>query len=114
MKEALIMGLTIALDIGIIFLYVFGDSQLVIRQLTGIYEVRKPELLPYFEKAKQLMSRFSFIKLSYVPRRHKKQADALANLAAALTIPFFWKESQGGRGRKACSSTDTRTPARNS
>lgn len=45
MKEALIMGLTIALDIGIIFLYVFGDSQLVIRQLTGIYEVRKPEAL---------------------------------------------------------------------
>lgn len=88
MKEALIMGLTIALDIGIIFLYVFGDSQLVIRQLTGIYEVRKPELLPYFLKAKQLMSRFSFIKLSHVPRRQNTQADALANLAAALTIPF--------------------------
>lgn len=40
--EALITGLEMALDMGISVLKVFGDSQLVIRQMNGIYEVRKP------------------------------------------------------------------------
>ncbi|TNV98711.1 hypothetical protein C5H24_12515, partial [Xylella fastidiosa] len=36
---------------GISVLKVFGDSQLVIRQMNGIYEVRKPELQAYHELA---------------------------------------------------------------
>jgi ribonuclease HI len=85
--EALIIGLSIALEMDILFLYVFGDSQLIIRQLNGIYEVRKPELIPYYEKAKELISRFAFIKLEHVPRRYNSRANALAQLAAALTLP---------------------------
>lgn len=38
---ALITGLEIALDIEISTLKVFGDSQLVIRQMNGIYEVTR-------------------------------------------------------------------------
>jgi ribonuclease HI len=62
--EALIIGLSMALEMDILFLYVFGDSQLIIRQLNGIYEVRKPELIPYYEKAKELISRLHLLSLN--------------------------------------------------
>ena len=35
--EALIFGLVTALNMGIFYLYAYGDSQLVIRQVKGIY-----------------------------------------------------------------------------
>jgi ribonuclease HI/transposase InsO family protein len=85
--EALIIGLSIALEMKILFIYVFGDSQLVVRQLNGIYEVRKTELIPYYQKAKELISQFAFIKLVHIPRSCNSQANALAQLAAAITLP---------------------------
>ncbi|XP_059284790.1 uncharacterized protein LOC132038083 [Lycium ferocissimum] len=63
--QALILGLEMAVDMKQLQLQVFGDSQLVINQLLGSYEFRKPELLP----------------------RKNKKADALAALASALTQP---------------------------
>lgn len=85
--EALIFGLITALDMGIFYLYAHGDSQLVIRQIQGIYEVRKPELVPYHALVLKLMERFAFIEVHHVPRRRNAEADALAKLAAALTLP---------------------------
>ena len=46
--EALIIGLELALNMGLDSLTVYGDSQLVINQLLGIYMVKKEELRPYF------------------------------------------------------------------
>lgn len=80
-------GLEMALDMGISVLKVFGDSQLVIRQMNGIYEVRKPELQAYHELATKLTKKFYNIQLSHVTRGMKKHADALAKLATALTLP---------------------------
>ena len=68
-------------------LSVFGDSQLIVRQVNGIYEVRKSELLTYHQKTEELMSRFAFIKLEHIPRKYNTQADALAKLAAVLRLP---------------------------
>ncbi|MBV8801981.1 MAG: reverse transcriptase-like protein, partial [Gammaproteobacteria bacterium] len=85
--EALIIGLSIALEMKILFLYIFGDSQLVIRQLNGIYEVRKTELIPYYQKAKELISQFAFIKMVHISRSYNGHANALAQLAAALRLP---------------------------
>ena len=39
--EALILGLEMAVDMKQLYLQVFGDSQLVINQLLGSYEVKK-------------------------------------------------------------------------
>ena len=86
--EALIIGLALALDMGMTHLHIFGDSQLVIRQLQGIYEVRKPELVPYYLKAKHLMEQFVSADIDHIRRPENAQADALAKLASALTLPF--------------------------
>ncbi|XP_049410538.1 uncharacterized protein LOC125873709 [Solanum stenotomum] len=45
--QALILGLEMAVDMKQLHLQVFGDSQLVINQLLGSYEVKKPESLSW-------------------------------------------------------------------
>ncbi|CAL8157612.1 unnamed protein product [Prunus armeniaca] len=68
-------------------LQAYGDSQLVVRQLNGQYAVRNATLVPYHERAKYLMSQFQDIHVSHIPRSENDKADALANLAASLTLP---------------------------
>ncbi|XP_070045682.1 uncharacterized protein [Nicotiana tomentosiformis] len=54
-RAALILGLEMAVEIKRLQLQVFGDSQLVINHLLGSYEVKKPELRPNYDYAKNLM-----------------------------------------------------------
>jgi probable phosphoglycerate mutase len=60
----------------------FADSQLLVRQLQGIYKVKAPTLLPLFAKAQQLLIQ---INLPYffkdVRREFNELADKLANQA---------------------------------
>ena len=71
---------------GIVNLEVYGDSKLVIDQLLTHYEVRKDDLVPYFQFATQLLKSFDGVTLMHVPRRENQIADALANLAATLAL----------------------------
>ncbi|XP_073121756.1 uncharacterized protein [Henckelia pumila] len=85
--QALILGLEMAVDIKQLHLQVYGDSALVINQLLGSYEVRKPELLPYHNYARKLMGWLGDVEIEHVPRKENKQADALANLASTISMP---------------------------
>jgi ribonuclease HI len=84
--EALIFGLLLALSMDIQKLLVYGDSQLVVRQINGIYEVRKPDLVPYYKAVQRLMNKFEHIHIAHIPRGKNASADALAKLAAALVL----------------------------
>jgi ribonuclease HI len=63
---------------------VFSDSELVMRQLSGRYKVKKEHLKPLFHSVKQLENEF-FKEVSYTHRKreHPMQilADALVNEA---------------------------------
>ncbi|KAK1665874.1 hypothetical protein QYE76_054033 [Lolium multiflorum] len=85
--EALIFGLLLALSMDVRSLRAYGDSQLIVRQVNGIYEVRKPELVPYYNAARNLMGKFLHVEVLHVPRSRNAPADALAKLAAALVLP---------------------------
>nr|CAD1842580.1 unnamed protein product [Ananas comosus var. bracteatus] len=85
--EALAFGLLTTLSMNISHLQAFGDSQLVVRQVNGIYEVRKPELISYHSLVLKLMEKFTSIDIQHIRRRDNTQADALAKLAAALSLP---------------------------
>ncbi|XP_073120558.1 uncharacterized protein [Henckelia pumila] len=76
-----------AVDIKQLHLQVYGDSALVINQLLGSYEVRKPELLPYHNYARKLMGWLGDVEIEHVPRKDNKQADALAKLASTISMP---------------------------
>ncbi|KAL0291212.1 UNVERIFIED_CONTAM: hypothetical protein Sangu_2539500 [Sesamum angustifolium] len=84
--QALILGLEIVVDTKQLPLKVYGDSQLVVNQLLGHYEVKKPELLPYYNYAKRLMGWLGDVELEHLPRKDSKQVDALAKLASTVSM----------------------------
>ncbi|XP_038904440.1 uncharacterized protein LOC120090803 [Benincasa hispida] len=83
--QALIIGLQMALEIGVAYIEIFGDSKLIINQLLCQYEVKHDDLKPYFTYARQLMEKFESVALEHVPRTENKKTNALANPATALT-----------------------------
>ncbi|XP_070002663.1 uncharacterized protein [Nicotiana sylvestris] len=86
--QALILGLEMAVKMKRLQLQVFGDSQLVVNQLLGSYEVKKPNLRPYHDYTKKLIGWLDDVTIQHVPRKENKKADALAALASSLTLPY--------------------------
>jgi ribonuclease HI len=58
-----------------------GDSQLVIRQMKGEYEVRAEHLKAYHQHLAQLSRKFRRVEFRWVPREQNRGADALSKLA---------------------------------
>ena len=56
--EACIFGLKVAIDLGIKYLIVFGDSALVISQIKGEWDTKHPNLIPYKEYVLTLLPHF--------------------------------------------------------
>ena len=80
--EALIIGLEMLLEMRIKSVEVYGDSQLVIRQLTGDYKCYSTSIAPYFVAARQLLEQFSNAKLNHVPRSKNEEANRMAQSAS--------------------------------
>ncbi|XP_020675309.2 uncharacterized protein LOC110094419, partial [Dendrobium catenatum] len=85
--EALIVGLELDIQMSIVRVKIFGDSQLIINQVAGIFKVLKPELLPYHDRAMELLCLIPEVTLVRVPRSENGRADALAKLAKELANP---------------------------
>ena len=58
-----------------------GDSQLVIRQMSGEYAVRTAHLKPYQQHLRQLAGRFETVQFVWVPRSENRRADELSQQA---------------------------------
>jgi ribonuclease HI len=78
---ALLTGLQAALDLGANKLQIFSDSELVINQLKGTYQIKDEKLKTLYLKAVELSGKFKEISYQHVPREKNKIADALANEA---------------------------------
>jgi ribonuclease HI len=76
---ALLRGLEGALEMGIRALDVRLDSELVVRQLSGVYRVKHPDLLPLYTKARRLISQFDEVDVRHVRRADNALADAVVN-----------------------------------
>ncbi|KAA0061112.1 uncharacterized protein E6C27_scaffold348G00260 [Cucumis melo var. makuwa] len=63
--QALIIGLQMALEIGVSFIEIYGDSKLIINQLSLQYDVKHEDLKPYFAYARQLMEMFDSVMLEH-------------------------------------------------
>ncbi|XP_070050684.1 uncharacterized protein [Nicotiana tomentosiformis] len=85
--QALIFGLEMDVDMKQLQLQVFGDSKLVINQLLGSYEIKKPELVLYHKYAKKLVSWLGEVTIQHVSRKENKRADALAAITSTLSLP---------------------------
>ncbi len=77
----LLLGLKRARELGVREVEVFADSELMIRQLGGRYQVRSPSLRPLYEEALRLLNEFDRVKLVHVPREMNRAADEMSNRA---------------------------------
>lgn len=77
----LIIGLQKAIQMNIKQLAVNGDSQLVIKQMKGLYQVKSPTLNTLYKQAKILEKQIDRVTYNHVYRKENAVADKLANAA---------------------------------
>ena len=76
---ALIEGLEAAIARGVDDLTVRMDSELVVKQLAGVYRVKHPGLIPLHARAKVLLRKFAQVDVAHVRRKDNAAADAVVN-----------------------------------
>jgi ribonuclease HI len=78
-------GLIAALDYaqsqGVRALRIESDSELLVKQMRGLYKVKSADLQPLFERAKKMSQGFESFRIDHVYREQNREADALANEA---------------------------------
>lgn len=79
--RALILGLEEARKRGIDRILIRMDSQLVVRQMQGLYKIKHPGLRPLALRAGALLAEFAERTIEHIPREENGRADALANRA---------------------------------
>ena len=79
--QGLLMGLEGVLKLGGRKLQIRSDSELLVRQLNGVYRVKDEKLKVLYRKALDLLGRLEAYRIIHVRREHNKLADRLANLA---------------------------------
>jgi ribonuclease HI len=79
--QGLIAALRYAIQNHIKALKVVSDSELMVRQMKGIYKVRHPELRKLYEQAQQLARQLQHFEIRHALREHNQIADRLANEA---------------------------------
>ncbi|XP_043714609.1 uncharacterized protein LOC122662964 [Telopea speciosissima] len=82
--EACVIGLEMALSVGVEKIKVFGDSSAVICQTEGKWRTKDEKLKPYQVYLEQLARCFKEVSFEYLPRDSNRFSDALATLASMV------------------------------
>jgi ribonuclease HI len=80
--EALLRGLQYLKEAKAISVEIYGNSELVIKQLNGQYECRNDILRNYYEEGKEILKSFRLVILQHIPREHNEEANMLAQSAS--------------------------------
>jgi ribonuclease HI len=81
--EALVHGLKVSKDIGIRRIMCFGDSDLVIQQCSGIWDVHDANMASYHFLVQQISGYFEGCEFRHVPRAQNYAADTLSKLGSS-------------------------------
>jgi ribonuclease HI len=79
--QGLIAALEYALKHGPKALKLISDSELLVRQIKGIYRVKNAVLLDLHGRAKELIAQLQWFSIGHALREHNTEADRLANEA---------------------------------
>jgi len=79
--QGLLAVLRYAVEHGIKALKVISDSELMVRQMKGIYKVKNPDLRKLYEEAQPLVRRLDYFEIRHALREQNVDADRLANEA---------------------------------
>ena len=84
--EALINGLHITIELGILWLDVQGNSQLVIDQVIKESSCHNAKMAVYYREVHQLEDKFNGLELNHIPRRLNEAANTLAKMASGREL----------------------------
>ncbi|MBW4027671.1 ribonuclease HI family protein [Acidipila rosea] len=79
--SGLLASLEFAVEEGHPWLKVVSDSELMVKQIKGQYQVKSPELRPLYEEAKRRIAKLKKFQITHVLREKNRDADRLANEA---------------------------------
>ena len=79
--QGLIAALEYAIEHGPKALWVISDSELLVRQIKGIYKVKNAVLKDLHARAKELIKELEWFSIDHALREHNQEADRLANEA---------------------------------
>jgi ribonuclease HI len=79
--RAVLLGLARASELGATEVEVIGDSELIAKQIQGLYKVKHPSMRPLHLEAMQALRAFEKWSIRTVPRAQNADADALVNAA---------------------------------
>jgi ribonuclease HI len=83
--EALLRGLQYLKEAKAISVEIFGDTELVRKQLNGQYECRNDILRNYYEECKKILKSFELVILQHIPRENNGEENRLAQSASGYT-----------------------------
>jgi ribonuclease HI len=84
--EAILKGLQILQEVKAESVEIFGDSQIVINQLIGLYECKDDILKGYYDGCRKLLEDFPLTSLRHIPRAQNQEANRLAQSASGYRV----------------------------
>ena len=79
--NGLLAALRWAAEHGVKNLHIRADSELLVKQMKGVYRVRNAGLVPLYEEARGLSRQVGRVTFEHVRREFNKEADRLCNEA---------------------------------
>ncbi len=79
--SALILGLREAQQLGVRTVFLYTDSELLAKQIAGVYRVKDKKLKVLYDEIKRLLPAFLHYRITHIPRVDNRDADRLANEA---------------------------------
>ena len=96
--QALLAALEYALSNHYLRVHVQTDSELLARQIEGVYKVKSPGLKPLQQQARQMIARLESFSIQHVPREQNHEADRLANQALEAAERAWKRDRAEGQG----------------
>lgn len=96
---ALREALEMAHRMGVRSLFVFSDSELMVKQINGVYKVKNPDIQERMDEVQDLIRRLEKFSITWVPREQNALADA-------LSTSCLKKPSKDAGAKKAGGSED--------
>jgi len=104
--RALLLALDRARALGSNEVEIYSDSELLVRQLQGRYQVKHPVLRALYAKARGLIADFRRFAIAHVPREENAEADALANRGVEEALRPVRRAARSGPGASRSGGTE--------
>lgn len=109
---ALQMALEDALKLGANKATVRTDSLLLVKQYSGEYKIKNPDLQEIMKEIKKLASKFSKLAVTHVPREQNKEADQMCNITMDNALKPAKKTSSQPSVQAAAPKIETSAPVK--